>query len=272
MKHLKRKICIGLAGVALALSLTTPAFAVTEVLSIRGRNIWQEAKTQMVGETTYGSIRTMANYLLPGAEVSWESGTAWVKGEGLTISASPGDRHMKINDQVIELSYGVRAMDGSVLVPVRALAEALGCDVDWSREKGITITPENKTPEDAAYTEEDLYWMSRIIHAESGGEPLEGKLAVGTVVLNRVASPEFPNNIYDVIFDRKWGVQFTPAYNGMIYKTPSQESIAAAKMVLEGARAAGDSLYFLAPNLTDNHWIMENRDYVTTIGGHWFYR
>ena len=46
----------------------------------------------------------------------------------------------------------------------------------------------------------------------------------------------------------------------------------APKLVLDGARAAGDSLYFLAPDLTDNHWVMENQSYVITIGCHWFYR
>ncbi len=272
MKDLKRKFCMGLAGVTLALSLTTPAYALTEVLNIRGQNVWQEAKTQMVEGTTYASIRTMADYLLPDAEITWEKGTAWVKGNGLTISARPGDSYMKINDRVIYLPHGVRAENGSVLVPVRALAETLGCEVDWSHGDGVTVTPGSEGPKQVTYTEDELYWLARIIHAESGGEPLLGKLAVGTVVLNRVASPEFPNTIYEVIFDRKWGVQFSPIANGMIYKDPSQESILAAKMVLDGARAAGDSLYFLAPSLTDNHWIMENREYVTTIGGHWFYR
>lgn len=114
--------------------------------------------------------------------------------------------------------------------------------------------------------------MSRIISAESRGEPLLGKIAVGTVVLNRVASKEFPNTIYDVIFDRKWGVQFQPTANGTIHNEPTAESVLAAKLVLEGARAAGDSLYFLAPDLTQNHWIMNNRDHVATIGCHWFYR
>ncbi len=272
MKHMKRKLCMGLAGAALALSLTAPAFAVTEVLSINGQNIWQEARTRMVEQTTYVSIRTLANILLPDAEVSWRNGTAWVEGDGLTISARPGDLYMTVNDRVLYLPHGVCMADGSVLVPVRAMAEVLGSTVNWSRQEGVTVIPGDGIPEDAPYTEDDLYWMSRIISAESQGEPLLGKLAVGTVVLNRVASPEFPDTIYDVIFDRKWGVQFTPTANGMIYKEPTQESILAAKMVLEGARAAGESLYFLAPSLTDNHWIIENREFVTTIGVHWFFK
>lgn len=272
MKRRKTKLCTGLLGAALAFSLTVPAIAVTEVLNVNDRNIWQEAKTQMVEQTTYVSIRTLANILLPDADVSWRNGTAWVEGDGLTISARPGDSYMKINDRVLYLPYGVCTVDGSVLVPVRTMAEALGSTVDWSRHEGVTIVPGDGGPAEAPYTEEELYWMSRIIYAESGGEPLLGKLAVGTVIMNRVASPEFPDTVYDVIFDRKWGVQFTPTANGMIYKEPNQESVLAAKMVLDGARVAGDSLYFLAPSLTENHWIIENREYVTTIGAHWFFK
>ena len=46
--------------------------------------------------------------------------------------------------------------------------------------------------------------MSRIIHAESGAEPFDGKIAVGNVVLNRVESKQYPNTIYGVIFDRPY--------------------------------------------------------------------
>ena len=51
-----------------------------------------------------------------------------------------------------------------------------------------------------------------------------------------------------------------------------EQSIQAAKLCLEGVNVAKDSLYFLAPALTNNHWIMENRTHVMTIGAHWFYR
>lgn len=60
--------------------------------------------------------------------------------------------------------------------------------------------------------------------------------------------------------------------NGTIYHTPHRGERDAAKLVLEGADVAGESLYFLAPTLTNNHWIMENRDYIMTIGVHWFYK
>ena len=68
-------------------------------------------------------------------------------------------------------------------------------------------------PEEEFYDHDELYWLSKLIYAESGAEPFLGKLAVGTVVMNRVDSDEFPSNIVDVIFDKENGVQFTPTAN-----------------------------------------------------------
>lgn len=274
MKLIKQRVYTGVAAAALALSLTVstvPAHA-AEVLSVNGQNIWQEAKTRVINGTTYASLRTLAELLVPEAEVSWRSGTAWVESDKLSIYARPGSVYMVINDRVFYVPDGIRNESGSVLVPVRTVVETLDGEVTWSRENGVTLTLGSGHPEKAPYTQDELYWLSRIISAESRGEPLLGKLAVGTVVLNRTTDPQFPDTIYGVIFDREWGVQFEPVANGTIYNEPTEESVLAAKMVLEGARVTGDSLYFLAPELTTNHWIMENREFVTTIGSHWFYR
>ncbi len=259
------------AGLALAAALVLPA-AAADVLSVNGQNLWSQAQARLVeGDTTYVSLRTVASVLAPGAAVTWEDGTAWVRGAGFTLSARPGEQWLTVNGRALYIPHGVRLEEGSTLVPIRTLARALGGEVEWSAGKGVKLIPGEGKPERPPYTEEDLYWMSRIISAESRGEPLLGKLAVGTVVLNRVASGEFPDTVREVIFDRKWGVQFTPVANGTVYDEPTQESVLAAKLVLDGARVAGDSLYFIAPELTDNHWTMENRTYVTTIGCHWFY-
>ena len=224
------------------------------------------------GDTTYVSLRAVTELLAPEAEVFWADGSAFVQGDGLSISARPGDTWLTVNDRALYISHGVMLEEGRTMVPVRILAEALGGQVEWSRETGITLSAGDGQLSAAPYTAEELDWMARIISAESRGEPLIGKLAVGTVVLNRVASDEFPNNLYDVIFDDQWGVQFEPVANGTVFNEPTEESVLAAKLCLEGARVGEDSLYFLAPELTTNHWIMENREYVTTIGCHWFYR
>lgn len=274
MKKRIRMILMGATAAVLIISLfvkNNPAYA-ADILNVHGVNLWQESKARVIGGTTYVSLRTLAEILVPSAQVSWRDGSAWVEGKNICIEARPGASYLTVNDRVFYVPQGIRNESGSVLVPLRTLSETLGSKVSWSVEDGVVLVPGSGVPQPAPYREDEVYWLSRIISAESRGESLEGKLAVGTVVLNRVASEEFPNTIYGVIFDREWGVQFQPVANGTVYDEPTMESILAAKMVLEGARVAGDSLYFLAPELTSNHWIMENREFVTTIGVHWFYR
>ncbi|QEK11877.1 cell wall hydrolase [Crassaminicella thermophila] len=119
----------------------------------------------------------------------------------------------------------------------------------------------------------DLYWMSRIIHAEAGAEPYKGKVAVGNVILNRVKSSEFPNTVYNVIFDYYKGIpQFSPVAEGTIYNTPSEESIQAAKDALNGVRPVGSAEYFFNPDKSAAKWIVQNKTYVTRIGDHVFYK
>ncbi|HZX21847.1 MAG TPA: cell wall hydrolase, partial [Clostridia bacterium] len=119
---------------------------------------------------------------------------------------------------------------------------------------------------------DDLYWLSRIIHSEAGGESYLGKVAVGNVIINRVNSSLFPNTIKDVVFDRQNGyTQFSPVSDGSIYNTPGAESVRAAGESLAGSRPVGNALYFLNPRDSSNFWIVNNRKYMTTIGLHDFY-
>ena len=181
--------------------------------------------------------------------------------------------------------------ENTTFVPLRNVIQELlpGSAVWWEdgraavQAEGISLTAQPGVP--VYYTtdgspalttpgdeHDELYWLSRIISAESQGECWEGKIAVGNVVLNRVASPDFPDTIYGVIFDDRWGGQFEPVRNGTVYYEPTAESVRAAVACLAGANEVGDSLYFLAPELTDNHWTMENRTFVTTIGAHGVYK
>ena len=114
--------------------------------------------------------------------------------------------------------------------------------------------------------------MARIISAEARGEDFRGKIAVGNVVLNRVRSSQFPNTIYGVIFDKKYGVQFAPTSIGTIYNTPTEESIIAAKACLEGYSLSSDILYFFNPKHSSATWIKQNREYAFTVGNHVFYK
>ena len=145
---------------------------------------------------------------------------------------------------------------------------ALGCQVEWDPYlRGATVTSPG-----AAYDAGELYWLSRIICAESGAESMSGQIAVGNVILNRVRSGSFPNTVEGVIFDRKDAVQFEPVSNGRVYLPPTSQSVEAAKRALDGENVVGSALYFYAPALSQGTWINANRPYQQTIGCHRFYR
>ena len=189
---------------------------------------------------------------------------------GVTVSTRPGEDVLWVNDTSYSTPWAVFVLNGRTYVPVRILCEALGWSVRWDAGLGgAAVTTSNSQ---AAWSEEDLYWLSRIISAESRGESFTGQLAVGSVVMNRVASQEFPNTIREVIFDRKDGVQFEPVSNGTIYQEPTAQSVEAALTVLGGAESVvAGCLYFYAPALSQGTWIRNNRTYYTTIGCHRFY-
>ncbi len=121
------------------------------------------------------------------------------------------------------------------------------------------------------YSDTDLYWLSRIIYAEARGESYKGKVAVGNTVLNRVKSSDFPDTVKGVIFDTKYGVQYTPVANGTIYNTPDTSCINAAKDALSGVNFIGKCMYFYNPRKATSSWISNNRPYYTTIGNHAFH-
>lgn len=121
-----------------------------------------------------------------------------------------------------------------------------------------------------AYSQEDLEWLARLVHAEAEGEPLQGKIAVANVVLNRVQSKHFPDTIKQVIFQKVNGhYQFCPVRNGSIYEEPSPEAWEAARLALMGRRVVQEALYFYNPRLATCCWI-RTRPVVKVIGNHYF--
>ena len=162
-------------------------------------------------------------------------------------------------------------MDGAVAVPVRVLAKAMNMTTMYDAQTGLVYLTSSEEigyleDGDTYYNSDSLYWLSRIIYCESGNQVLNGKIAVGNVVLNRVKDSRFPDTIYDVIFQKN---QFSPASSGSIYRDPNEASVIAAKLVLDGAVVLEDALFFNRAGLVC--YASKNRPYITTIGGHAFY-
>lgn len=180
-----------------------------------------------------------------------------------------------VNGRYFYLPDGLYEMGGELLWPLTALAKMFDCTATWDAASGsidldltdVALLSDGET----YYNQQDVYWLSRIIYAESGNQPLAGQIAVGNVVLNRVADERFPDSVYGVIFDQSYGVQFSPVETGGIYAEPDEEAVVAAKLALEGYNTAGESLYFVNPSIGAGSWFAANLTYVTSIGDHDFY-
>jgi len=199
----------------------------------------------------------------------------YVRAPGLYLTMWEGSKYLTANDRCLYMYGECFLLNDRLMVPIQPLAKACGMEVVWDEETQDVRVEGKYSPILAGeyfYDETSLYWLSRIISAESGIEELDGQIAVGNVVLNRVSRKYWPNSVYGVVFDERGGVvQFTPVANGSIYNEPLALSVVAAKIVLEGVNVAGDSLFFVNESIADESWFQEDCTYVTTIGRHSFY-
>ncbi|MBP3377419.1 MAG: cell wall hydrolase [Clostridia bacterium] len=226
-------------------------------------------------DTAYVGLREFAT-MADNAVVSWDNGTqtARVTTDSLTLTVPSRQYYMDANGRVLWCAYGNFTLNSTLYVPLIQVAHAFGFDYEYSSADHTTYLTRVRAaiiPGEEFYDANDLYWLAKIIHAESRGEPFIGKIAVGNVILNRVDSDEFPDNIYDVIFDRKNGVQFSPTVDGAINLTAGEESVLAAKLCLEDTRLSDTILYFLNKKMATSFWIVDNCTFVVKIGSHDFY-
>lgn len=231
---------------------------------------------QVSDNTTYVGIRKFATAMDSSAKVTYNSSTKTltVKTSKLTLTCTDGSNYIVANGRYLYFDKPIYMRSGIMYAPILLIYKAFGAQISWnSSMHGFIVTKGSGTitSGDNYYRSDEVYWLARIISAESRGEPLRGKIAVGNVILNRVKSRSYPNTIYGVIFDKRYGVQFSPVSNGTIYNTPTAESIIAAKICLEGYSVSNAILYFVNPQKAPNSWISRNGTLITTIGNHAFY-
>ncbi|MGN0251031.1 MAG: cell wall hydrolase [Oliverpabstia sp.] len=125
-------------------------------------------------------------------------------------------------------------------------------------------------------SDKDYENLLAIVEAEAGGEDLEGRIMVANVILNRVASDEFQNDVTSVIWERSGGSpQFSPTADGRIYTvTVSDKTREAVNRAIDGEDLSQGALYFIAKNQSEKDnvkWFEENLTFLFDHGGHSFY-
>lgn len=117
---------------------------------------------------------------------------------------------------------------------------------------------------EVTFADADLQLLANLIYCEAGGEPYEGKLAVGAVVINRMLSSVYPDTMVGVIYQRR---QFSPVGSGRLElaltnNKATADCYRAAEEAMSGMSNVGNCVYFRTP--------IEGLTGIS-IGGHIFY-
>jgi N-acetylmuramoyl-L-alanine amidase len=116
------------------------------------------------------------------------------------------------------------------------------------------------------FSESDVQLLAKIISAESRGEPYQGQVAVGAVIMNRIAHPSFPNTLSGVIYQEG---AFSCLYDGGINAPVADSAYQAAREAINGSDPTGGAIYYYNPAKTTNKWIW-SRQVIAVIGAHNF--
>ncbi|MGI6226573.1 MAG: cell wall hydrolase [Peptococcales bacterium] len=116
------------------------------------------------------------------------------------------------------------------------------------------------------FTQEEIELMAKAVYGEARGESYTGQVAIAAVIINRLNSSEFPNDIKGVIF-QPWA--FTAVHDGQFWLNPDATAMRAVRDAINGHDPTGGALYYWNPQTATNKWIW-SRPIIKTIGKHVF--
>ena len=184
---------------------------------------------------------------------------------------SQGETVRRIQTALQERGYDPGAADGvfgsRTETAVRRFQTDHGLTADGVvGERTLQALGLSATGGSTAVSDNELALLARIISAEARGEPYQGQVAVGAVILNRVEHPSFPNTIAGVIYQPG---AFSCLYDGQADQPVADSAYRAARDAMNGSDPSGGAIYYFNPATATNSWIW-SRPLITVIGKHRF--
>ena len=192
----------------------------------------------------------------------------------LSKTGSRGNEVRQIQQRLKNWGYYTGEVDGIFGVETKKAVMSFqrknGLTVDGiagnATLKAMGIQSSQQTGGSGGYSSSDIALLANIISAEARGEPFEGQVAVGAVVLNRVEHPSFPDTLAGVVYQPG---AFTAITDGQINEAVAESAKKAAREALAGSDPSGGALYYYTPDKTSNKWI-RTRPVIKRIGAHLF--
>lgn len=193
---------------------------------------------------------------------------------GLSKYGSRGNEVKQIQTKLKRWGYYKGSVDGiygsRTLSAVKSFQKKNGLTVDGiagtKTLNAMGIYSSSSSSNTSSSNSTNLNLLSRLVYAESRGEPYSGQVAVAAVVLNRVSSSSFPNTIAGVIYQSG---AFDAVSDGQINMTPDATAKKAAQDAINGWDPSYGAIYYFNPNTATNKWIW-SRPLTVVIGKHRF--
>jgi N-acetylmuramoyl-L-alanine amidase len=154
-------------------------------------------------------------------------------------------------------------------IPFRKVNAKEDVECDLYKEQISAIQVFSVNDNTVTITEDDIYLMAQIVYAESRSEPYEGKVAVASVILNRLKNPKFPKSVEHVV---KQKGAFSCVKNGSIEVIPDKISYDAVLDALKGKDPTNKAEFFYNPKIAKSPWMKKiGKKNITPIGNHVFF-
>lgn len=188
----------------------------------------------------------------------------------LTLSSfgSRGEEVRQIQKKLRELGFYTDTVDGIYGTNTRNAVTAFqrSCGITADGIAGPTTLLYLGLSSSSGHSSSDVWLLAKLIAAEARGESYKGQVAVGAVVLNRVAHPSFPDSISGVIYQKG---AFDCVNDSNWKVSPSDTAKKAATEALNGWDPSGGAIYYYNPRTATNGWI-RTRPVIAQIGNHVF--
>ncbi len=202
--------------------------------------------------------RILGAILLLGLVVSGLQAAPVAAGPGRVISV----KHIVTRGQNL---WGIAEQYGTNVKQIVKWNNLINPDKVYVGQALYIHLPENQA-ENMALSSKDVELLARLIHAEARGEDLEGQIAVGAVVLNRLKHPQFPKTLREVIYQNG---AFTAVTDKQIRLEPDEIARKAAEAALHGVDPTGGAIFYYNPSTARDKWI-RTRPVLKVIGNHTF--
>ena len=189
--------------------------------------------------------------------------------QALSRLGSTGEEVRQIQSKLKSLGYYAGSVDGIYGARTQSAVKAFqkSCGISADGVAGpTTLLYLGLSSSSSGYSSSDEWLLAKLIAAEARGESYKGQVAVGAVVLNRVAHPSFPDSVSGVIYQKG---AFSCVNDSNWSVAPNAASRSAARDAINGWDPSGGAIYYYNPRTAKSQWI-RTRPVICTIGNHVF--